>query len=66
MPLYKDYEAERLARIEQLLTEARRKKATLRPADYQLRRDLRSHLDMLLDELLGPFQPQKNAIKSTS
>ena len=63
MPLFQDNEAERLARIERLLTEARLKRASLRPADHQLRRELVCHLDMLLDEL-RPFQLRKQAARS--
>jgi hypothetical protein len=44
-PSSKDNEAECLARIEQLLTEARFKKASLRPADHQLRREPGFRLD---------------------
>lgn len=60
MALYKD-ESERLARIEQLLTEARLKRVSLRPADHQLRRELGFHLDTLLNELLGPVPAPKQA-----
>jgi hypothetical protein len=63
MPIHEDNEAERLARIEQLLTEARLMKASLRPADHQLRRELGAHLDRLLIELRGPFQSSKRASK---
>jgi hypothetical protein len=54
MPLYQDNEAERLARVEQLLTEARLKRASLLPGDHQLRRELNQSLDMLLDAVRGP------------
>lgn len=63
MPLLKDNEAERHARIDQLLGEVRLKKASLRPVDHQLRRDLAFQLDSLLGELVGPFQAPKHAAK---
>jgi hypothetical protein len=45
-----------------LLTEARHKRASLCPADHQLRRELGFHLDTLLDELRA-FQLRKHATR---
>ena len=56
MPIYKDNEAERLARIEQFLAEMRPKVTGLGPADHRLRRELGLHLDALLDEVQGATQ----------
>jgi len=61
MALYQDNEAERLARVEQLLTEARVKQASLRPDDHQQRRALAFQLDRLLEELLGSPQLLRHA-----
>ena len=62
MPLYRDNDAERLARLDQLVSEARLERASLRPADHHLRRELGARLDTLSNELLGPFQPRKRTL----
>lgn len=63
MALYQDNEAERLARVEQLLMEARVTQASLRPDDHQQRRELAFQLDKLLEDLLGWSVPQRHASK---
>lgn len=65
MPLYQDNEAERLDRIERLLRAVRPKKASLGPADHQLRRELGCHQDRLLEELRGPLQPLRHTTRPT-
>ena len=62
MPLYRDNDAERLARLDQLVSETRLKRVSLRPADHQLRRELGARLDTLMNELLGPCQPRKRIL----
>ena len=49
MPLFQDNEAERLARIERLLTETRLKRTSQRPADHQPRQES-LRFDTSLDE----------------
>ena len=62
MPLYRDNDSQRFVRIEQLLAEARLKRASLRPADHHQRRELGVRLDTLMDEVLGRFQPRKQRV----
>lgn len=61
--LYKDNHAERLERIDQLLSEVRLQRTSLRPGDHHLRRPLGIRLDALLKELTEASSPRAHASK---
>ena len=57
MVIERDRTAERLARIDALLTEARNTKATMARTDRVLARELSAKLGEMLKELRGPERP---------
>ena len=56
MAINRDDSAERLARIELLLAEAKRTMAQITPKDRVARQELSDQLDEMLNELLGPYE----------
>lgn len=59
----RNYTAERIAHIEALLTEIKRRIADLAPADRATARELRARLDAILEELQGRVQPSPTTRK---
>jgi hypothetical protein len=55
MAIERDDAAERLARIDVLLAEAKRTMARMAPTDRSLMRQLTNQVDEMLNELLGRY-----------